>query len=162
MDVSFVLFKKGGERKTFVLPSNRVTIGRAKDCDFWIPLLSVSRHHCELTANETTLHIHDLGSRNGTYVNGMKVVNANLHGGDFIRIGPILFGVQVNGQPTNMVPPDFVMLDEAMADDHPGDGSTIIQAPSEQTAVRDVAEDIMQWLDDRDHKNGKAGEKPKP
>jgi pSer/pThr/pTyr-binding forkhead associated (FHA) protein len=157
MDVSLVLFKKGGERKTFVLPGKHVLMGRAKDCDFWIPVLSVSRRHCELTLENTTLHIHDLGSRNGTYVNGMKVTNASLRPGDFIRVGPVLFGVQVDGQPSNLLPPDFVMIEENHAEEHAGDGSTIVQPPSEKTQVgtRDVADDILLWLDEREQKEAK-------
>jgi pSer/pThr/pTyr-binding forkhead associated (FHA) protein len=164
MDVNLVLFKKGGERKTFVLPAKRVIIGRAKDCDFWLPVLSVSRRHCEISVENSTVLIHDLGSRNGTFVNGMRIVNANLRPGDFIRIGPILFGVQIDGQPTTLMPPDFVMLEESTSEERPGEGSTIIQPPSDktQTGVRDVAEDIMSWLDERDQKNGKSENGHKP
>jgi pSer/pThr/pTyr-binding forkhead associated (FHA) protein len=160
MDVSLVLFKKGGERKTFVLPGKRALIGRGTDCNFRIPLLSISRRHCEINVDERTLHVHDLGSRNGTFVNGMRIVNALLRPGDFIRIGPVLFGVQIDGRPDTLVPPDFVMLEENNTEEHPGDGSTIIQPPqSDQThdGGHDITDDIFFRLDGEEPKNG-----PKP
>lgn len=162
MDVSLVLFKKGGERKTFVLPAKRVLIGRAKDCDFWIPMMSISRRHCEITVENSTVHIHDLGSRNGTYVNGRQTDNADLKPGDFIRLGPILFGVQIDGMPSNLTPPDFVMFEEHEPAEHAGEGSTIVHSPSEKTQLgaRDVADDIMAWLDEREKKNGKSHNQP--
>jgi pSer/pThr/pTyr-binding forkhead associated (FHA) protein len=163
MDVSLVLFKKGGERKTFVLPGKRALIGRGTDCNFKIPLLSISRRHCELTIEENTLHLHDLGSRNGTFVNGMRIVNAMLRPGDFIRIGQILFGIQVDGRPDTLVPPDFVLIEEN-EEEHPGDGSTIIQPPqSEQThdGSHDIADDIFFRLDEEEPKNGRPEKGPK-
>jgi pSer/pThr/pTyr-binding forkhead associated (FHA) protein len=162
MDVSLVLFKKGGERKTFVVPGKRILIGRAKECDFWVPVMSVSRRHCELNIEAPLLHVHDLGSRNGTYVNGMRVTNATLKAGDFLRVGAILFGIQVDGVPEKLSPPDFVLLEEHNGPiEHSSEGSTIIQTPlpgQTQTPARDVADDILLWLNDRDEKNGKKSE----
>jgi pSer/pThr/pTyr-binding forkhead associated (FHA) protein len=159
MDINLVLFRKGGEPKPFLLPSRRVLIGRAKECDFWIPLLSVSRRHCEITVDEVDIHIHDLNSHNGTFVNGMRVENATLHPGDFIRVGPILFGVQIGGVPKELVPPDFVMLDENDGQEHPSEGSTITHAHTEKghsDEGRDVADDILSWLNDKEKRNGQG------
>jgi pSer/pThr/pTyr-binding forkhead associated (FHA) protein len=158
MDVSLVLFKKGGERKTFVLPGSKALIGRGTDCNFRIPLLSISRRHCELTFNDATLHVHDLGSRNGTFVNGMRIINAVLRPGDFLRIGPVLFGIQIDGRPDTLVPPDFVMIDESNTEEHPGDGSTIVQPPqNEQThnGGHDIADDVLGWVTPKEEKNKK-------
>jgi pSer/pThr/pTyr-binding forkhead associated (FHA) protein len=160
MDVSLVLFKKGGERKTFVLPGQHVLIGRARECDFWIPVMSVSRRHCEITVDERTVHLHDLGSRNGTFVNGTRVQNAILRPGDFLRVGPIVFGVQIDGTPENLIPPDFVQLEEEHAVDKTGDGSTIVQPPQPgqtQAPPHDIVEDVMSWLEDKNKKAGERG-----
>ncbi len=160
MDVSLVLFKKGGGRRSFVMPSQRVLIGRSDDCHFRIPVMSVSRRHCELFIEDGKLRMHDLGSRNGTYLNGIRVQNANLRPGDFLRIGPVLFGIQIDGIPGQLIPPDFVLLEENHIDEHAGDGSTILQTlqPGQtQTPPRDVTEDIMNWLDDKENKNKQPG-----
>jgi serine/threonine-protein kinase len=52
-------------------------IGRAEDCDIQIPSdivhLQVSRHHCLLEIHPPTVRVRDLGSTNGTFVNGEKI-----------------------------------------------------------------------------------------
>ncbi len=106
MDVNLVLFKHNGDHKTFSLPDNVTVIGRRHDCDLRIPLLSVSRRHCQLSCNKDTLKIRDLGSRNGTYVNGKRIDEATVQPGDYLRIGPLTFLLQINGQPEKISPPD--------------------------------------------------------
>jgi eukaryotic-like serine/threonine-protein kinase len=58
------------ERKTYV-------IGRGPDCDLQMPCTedfrTVSRHHCLLGVDPPTVHVRDLGSRNGTLVNGEQI-----------------------------------------------------------------------------------------
>jgi hypothetical protein len=49
--------------------------------------------------------IRDLGSRNGVRVNGLLVDEAQLHGGDEIAIGPILFRVELETTPPPPPPP---------------------------------------------------------
>jgi len=105
MDVNLVLFKKDGSQKTFSLPDNTTVIGRRHDCDLCIPLKTVSRRHCELNQNIETVNIRDLGSRAGTFVNGNKIDETTVKPGDYIRIGPLTFLLQINGQPEKIVPP---------------------------------------------------------
>ena len=53
------------------------TVGRAGDCSLQLPNdfihLDVSRHHCLLDVDPPHVRVRDLGSRNGTYVNGEKI-----------------------------------------------------------------------------------------
>ena len=105
MDVNLVLFKKDGSQKTFTLPDNTTLIGRRHDCDLCIPLKTVSRRHCELNQNKETVNIRDLGSRAGTFLNGKKIDETTVKAGDYIRIGPLTFLLQINGQPEKIVPP---------------------------------------------------------
>jgi FHA domain/Domain of unknown function (DUF1707) len=66
----------------------RVTIGRAKDCDCVLPQPTVSRHHAELRRDGGRWLLRDLGSRNGTRVNGMRVLEpTEVHPGDRIALG---------------------------------------------------------------------------
>jgi len=95
------------------------TVGRAIDCSLQVPAgdanLAVSRHHCVFDIDPPDLVIRDLGSLNGTYVNGTKIGNRNmgvktddltqntgpatiLHDGDVIRVGNTLFCVVVPEQ----------------------------------------------------------------
>ncbi len=105
MDVILVLFKKNGSQKTFSLPSEVTIIGRRQDCDLCIPLTSVSRRHCQLNFNTDTLKIRDISSRNGTYLNGKRVDEAAAKPGDYLKIGPLTFLIQIGGQPKEIVPP---------------------------------------------------------
>ncbi len=105
MDVNLVLFKKDGSQKSFSLPDSITVIGRRHDCDLCIPLKTVSRRHCQLNQNKETINIRDLGSRGGTLLNGKRIDEATVKAGDYIRIGPLIFGLQINGQPEKFVPP---------------------------------------------------------
>ncbi len=106
MDVNLVLFKKNGSQKSFSLPSNITVIGRRHDCDLCIPLDDVSRRHCRLDLNNEALEIHDLGSRNGTFLNGQQVNGETpVKAGDYLRIGSLTFQLQIDGEPDKTTPP---------------------------------------------------------
>jgi pSer/pThr/pTyr-binding forkhead associated (FHA) protein len=107
MDVKLIIFKKDGSRKSFPLPSNVTVIGRRHDCDLCIPLMPVSRRHCQISLNKDTLKVRDLDSRNGTYLNGKQINNeAAIGAGDYLTIGPLTFLLQIDGQPKDIVPPE--------------------------------------------------------
>jgi len=49
------------------------TVGRSKDCFLKIPQLEISRRHCLLDIDPPHIRIRDLGSRNGTFLNGDRI-----------------------------------------------------------------------------------------
>jgi ABC-type multidrug transport system ATPase subunit len=65
----------------------RIRIGRAPDNDITLADLLVSRHHAEIRRSGDGYQVVDLGSRNGTYVNGRQVPTAALDPGDLLAIG---------------------------------------------------------------------------
>jgi hypothetical protein len=68
------------------------TIGRSYACNLTIEDLKVSREHARLAVGETEAHIADMGSRNGTTVNGEPLtVERRLRSGDRIRLGDYEF-----------------------------------------------------------------------
>ncbi len=99
MEVNLILLKNGESRKSFTLPSSVTVIGRRQDCDLCVPLMVISRRHCQVTIDEDVLNIRDLGSRNGTFVNGERIDETLICAGDIIEIGPLKFVVQVDGAP---------------------------------------------------------------
>jgi len=99
MEVDLILLKNGDPRKSFSLPSSVTVVGRRQDCDLCVPLMVISRRHCQMTMEEDMLNIRDLGSRNGTFVNGERIDETSLYAGDEIEIGPLKFVVQVDGVP---------------------------------------------------------------
>ena len=105
MDVNLVLFKKDGTKKNFSLPSNITIVGRRHDCDLCIPLMVVSRRHCQMSLNNESLKVRDLDSRSGTFLNGKRISEAAVQAGDYITIGPLTFLLQIDGEPKKVVPP---------------------------------------------------------
>jgi pSer/pThr/pTyr-binding forkhead associated (FHA) protein len=108
MNASLVLLKRNGAWKDFPLSPDVTTIGRRGDCDLRIPLPVVSRRHCQLSQNEASVKLRDLGSRGGTFVNDRRVDENKevlVRAGDYIRIGPLTFVCRINGRPEKIVPP---------------------------------------------------------
>lgn len=65
-----------------------VVIGRGRDCDLPIPAPEASRRHCEIACEGNQFIVRDLGSTNGTFVNGEPLNAAHvLRPGDRIEIG---------------------------------------------------------------------------
>ncbi|MFD3619577.1 FHA domain-containing protein [Streptomyces sp. NPDC058676] len=76
------------------LPTRTVRIGRAEDNDLVIDDLVVSRRHAELRAlPDGTYEIADLGSHNGTFLNGLAVTSAPIGPGDIVGIGHSAFSL---------------------------------------------------------------------
>jgi len=77
-----------------LLPGALKTIGRAPGVDFVVDAALVSRVHCRLTLTAANqLVLEDLGSTNGTFVNGEKVSKVTLNDGDTLTIGRVEFVV---------------------------------------------------------------------
>ncbi|MDX2972028.1 FHA domain-containing protein [Kribbella solani] len=73
-----------------------VRIGRAPDCDLILDRPEISRHHAELLRiDPTSYELRDLGSTNGTQLNGVPVDTAMAGDGDEIRLGGVPFRLYV-------------------------------------------------------------------
>jgi pSer/pThr/pTyr-binding forkhead associated (FHA) protein len=73
------------------LPRGQITLGRDPGCDIVLTEVSISRRHAELRIDGRSVHIRDLASRNGTFVNGERVTEANPRIGDQIAFAGITF-----------------------------------------------------------------------
>ena len=130
MDAKLLLFTKNGERKAISLLSKMTVIGRRKECELYIPLMLVSRRHCQIIQNSNTLKIRDLDSSNGTFINGAKIDynERNLEAGDQIQIGPLTFTVQIDGQPENISPPaQLEDVDQQLENNNNNQGDTVLE-----------------------------------
>jgi FhaA, N-terminal domain/FHA domain len=83
---SVVLREEGGERMV-ALSSDTVTIGRLADCDVVLKDKGASRKHAQLKQRDGAWTLTDLGSTNGTRLNGQTVQSRELSDGDTITIG---------------------------------------------------------------------------
>ncbi len=104
MDVKLVMFRNDGRRKDLPIVNPPVTIGRGEGCDLRVPLLSVSRRHCQIGVENNEVVVKDLGSSNGTFVNNKRVTEQPLRPGDRLVIGPVVFTVQIDGHPEEIRP----------------------------------------------------------
>jgi hypothetical protein len=69
----------------------RAIVGTANDCDVVVRDQSVSGRHAEFGMQGGTFRVSDLGSTNGTFVNGKRVQNAELSDGDTLKLGSTEF-----------------------------------------------------------------------
>jgi hypothetical protein len=81
----------GEAPKRFALTKKTMTLGRGAQCDLQLLTHFVSREHARLTITDGTVMIEDLGSRNGVYVNAVRVDRHALQQGDLLTIGETQF-----------------------------------------------------------------------
>lgn len=65
----------------------RFLLGRGSDVDMMIPDSQVSRHHAQIIRQAGEFMVEDLGSTNGTFVNGVRVRRCRLTPGDQLQFG---------------------------------------------------------------------------
>ena len=75
------------EKQQKLAAGTTTVIGRAPTCDLVVNDTSVSRRHAQLSVTDGACTVTDLGSRNGTYVNGEQVDEAPLNDGDRLVLG---------------------------------------------------------------------------
>ena len=102
--MSRLVIQSGPDRGTEItLRPGRNRLGRHADNDVEIRDESVSGHHCEITPDTGGLRVVDLGSTNGTFVEGEPIQEAVVQPGQRLQVGAVelLFepGVQVHAQP---------------------------------------------------------------
>lgn len=84
--------------QAFAIPaSGRAILGRSQNCDIIIPGTHVSRQHAELYFQSGKLHVKDLGSSNGTFVNRKKIEDSVVNPGDEVRFDTLVFQVEAPG-----------------------------------------------------------------
>jgi DNA-binding CsgD family transcriptional regulator len=103
----------GSTRRTVMITSDLVRIGRDAECDVLLPDPTVSRVHAVLRAGGAGWQLEDAGSRNGTFVNGRRVTGS---------------------QPIS--PTDRIMIGNFVLVLHTGDGVVETLAAEDATAVR--------------------------
>lgn len=78
-----------------------MTIGRQADCDITVATEEISRHHARVQATADGLLVEDLGSANGTYINGKRVQGGLLRTGEELRLDTVRFLLLTPGAELN-------------------------------------------------------------
>ena len=84
-----VLLGEAFNGRSYELKVETTTVGRVSDNAFEIPEASVSSHHAEIILKGSDVLIRDLGSTNGTFINGEKITEAVLKPGQTLRFGTV-------------------------------------------------------------------------
>ncbi|MCR8921709.1 FHA domain-containing protein [Dasania sp. GY-MA-18] len=93
------LVANGDWLKGQVFPlAQHTVLGRDSECDITIPGTHLSRRHAEIAISGNKLLVKDLGSSNGTFVNGKQVSQAELLPGDQIQFDVLTFSVEGPGE----------------------------------------------------------------
>jgi adenylate cyclase len=91
---SYHLVSDSGDQSFELPPGKRLVVGRGLSSDIALYDPTISRRHAELTARSDGVQIKDLGSSNGTFVNGAKVTSGRLQAEDAVTFGRVMFHVK--------------------------------------------------------------------
>ena len=92
---------------TFELGPGFNTLGRNPTNDFRVHDVTVSSFHCEIVVSEESILVRDLGSTNGTYIDGQPVQETRIEPGQILRLGSVelrLESQQVSEPPRVVIP----------------------------------------------------------
>jgi pSer/pThr/pTyr-binding forkhead associated (FHA) protein len=84
-----VVLSEGFTGLSHELKADKISVGRIEDNAFQIAEASVSSHHCEIIKQGEDFLIRDLGSTNGTFIDGEKISEAILKPGHLLRLGQV-------------------------------------------------------------------------
>ena len=95
----FLMAVNGPEAgKQYELVQGESVLGRHPDCTIVVDVGAVSRHHCRISVSDSKCVIHDLKSRNGTFLNEESIQGASLlSDGDRVRICDVIFKFDSTG-----------------------------------------------------------------
>jgi pSer/pThr/pTyr-binding forkhead associated (FHA) protein len=142
----FLIISKGGKIYNV---SPKITIGRNSANDVVIPSQKISRNHAEIEVLSSRLILKDLGSSNGTFVNGQKIrKTVEIKKGDVIKFDKSEFTVEISTpreyeSTETVIDPEFISKQETPSD------SNAVQPDintSEQTPK--IAEMPASWVEE--------------
>ncbi|MEX2275426.1 MAG: FHA domain-containing protein [Actinomycetota bacterium] len=85
---ALLLVKRGPNAgSTFLIEAGETTVGRLPESDVFLDDVTVSRSHARIERRDGAFFVKDLGSLNGTYVNGERVDETKMASGDEIQVG---------------------------------------------------------------------------
>ena len=79
----------------FLVSKSVAILGRSPQCDFVVEEPSVSRRHAEIRVEQHRLRVCDLGSRNGTFVDNLRIQDSRVVKGQVVAFGNVMFSVEI-------------------------------------------------------------------
>ena len=105
---AFKLVSTSGEQTIDIKPGSQLVVGRAVNSDVPIYDPTISRQHAQLTVQNGGVMVKDLGSSNGTFLNGSRITEAVATPNDIVMFGKVSFYVREvakPSEPTQKAPP---------------------------------------------------------
>lgn len=135
MDVTLKVLEGAKVGAKISIKKPEFTIGRSQGCSLCAGSSAVSRQHCMISRDESKVTVHDMGSRNGTLVNGAKIEGTvELASGDEITVGPLKFLLTITSSLNSVKKPEVKSVAEAV----------VRTATTPTDSVGD--DDITKWL----------------
>ncbi|HZO11943.1 MAG TPA: sigma 54-interacting transcriptional regulator [Polyangiaceae bacterium] len=91
-----------GEQFDVPLGMQPITVGSDEECDLVLADGAISRRHCSFALSAQGVRLRDLGSKNGTFVGAVRVLDALVTTGDEVRLGSWRIGLAIVGAPTTV------------------------------------------------------------
>ncbi|HEV2948218.1 MAG TPA: SpoIIE family protein phosphatase [Gemmataceae bacterium] len=145
--MAYLVTLKGPDTgRQFLLEQDVMVLGRQTDSGICLESQAVSRHHARILRVDSNFFVEDMGSSNGTYVNGARIRDrVPLTEKDTLQIGPYIFGLRV--------PPAPVVADEGLVirsqiSASGSDLSLFVQDPARKLeVVLEIAQSLSRTLD---------------
>ena len=139
MKIRFKIVEGPGTGREFEMPLPKCLIGRNADCHVRPRSEAISRHHCAVYVRGAKVFVRDLGSRNGTHVNGRPVPSeCELTSGDELRLGPLVLQIQIDSR-SQVLSAEVLQRAKMTAAGHPSGASSMLDDSS-----------IAEWVDQAD------------
>src|SRR4051812_2540081 len=107
--------------KSYQLQPGETTIGRQKGCGIVLASSNVSKNHCAVDFEGEVVRLRDLGSANGSFVNGVMAREKTLRLGDRISIGDVVLELKsMPGQKRSAGKSQQILLDNVVPFGNPG------------------------------------------
>jgi len=124
---SYKLVSTASDQTFDVKPGVTVVVGRAVNSDIPIYDPTISRQHAQLSAEDGGVRVKDLGSSNGTFLNGSRITNAVAAANDVITFGKVAFYVREAVRPSTK-------QDDAFAVPKPAGATIVRQLPVQESS----------------------------
>ncbi len=129
-----------GETTTFLVRRGETTIGTSSDNDLVLSARTLSRRHAVLRFDGSVLTLEDVGSKNGTFVNGAPVMWARLTAGDRINLGEVVATVET-------IAADDEAIAIPLAEGEGTAGPQRVSPATTETSARRKSDEPRRWVD---------------
>jgi pSer/pThr/pTyr-binding forkhead associated (FHA) protein len=145
MDVRLVI-ERGAKRKVLHFRGDQAVVGRSHGNTVRIPSAEVSRQHCRLFLDNGLVTLEDLGSVNGTFLNGQRVHETEVvRPGDSIEVGPVRFVLEYELTPE--------ALDRLRGIDNEVEQVDVLEGLADGEIIDDADLPVLQELEELEETN---------